>query len=73
MTGAWLFPLTAESLKDGNGKRRLERGLVRSDIRNLVSVGKNLLSLRMVYRGDDKNSYLNKTITEMLGGRCLTE
>lgn len=49
------------------------RGLVRSDIRNLVSVGKNLLSRCVLYRGDDKNSYLNTTITEMVDGRCLTE
>lgn len=40
MIGARLFPFTAERQKDGNGGRRIEEGLVGSDKRNLLSVGK---------------------------------
>lgn len=34
-------------------------GMVGSDMRNLVSVGKNLLSLHMAHREDDKYSCSN--------------
>lgn len=33
--------------------------------------GKNLLSLHMVYREDDKNSYSNKTVNNMVDLQCF--
>lgn len=71
--GAWLFPFTAEKQRDGNGRKRVEGGMVGSDMRNLVSVGKNLLSLHMALREVDKYSDSKRATTKMMDESRLTE
>lgn len=70
--GARLFPFTAERQRGGNGRKRVGR-MVGSDMRNLVSVGKNLLSLRMALREADKYSDSNRAMTKMMDESRLTE
>lgn len=47
--------------------------MVGSDMRNLVSVGKNLLSLHMAHREDDKYSDSNRAMNRMMDESFLTE
>lgn len=67
--GARLFPFTAERQRDGNG-RGWDGG---SDMRNLVSVGKNLLSPRVALGEVDKYSDSNRAMTKMMDESRLTE
>lgn len=72
----WLGPGCFPSQLRGRKRKWREEnrgGMVGSDMRNLVSVGKNLLSLHMVYREDDKNSYSNRTMNKMVDKCCRTE
>lgn len=71
--GARLFLFTAERQRDGNGRKRVEGGMVGSDVRNLVSVGKNLLSLRMALGEIDKYSDSKRATTKMMDESRLTE
>lgn len=73
MFGVWLFPFTAERQKDGNGRRREEGWWWGSDRRNLVSVGKNPLSLHMALSDDDKYSELNGAVSDMMDESCSAE
>lgn len=73
MFGVWLFPFTAERRKDGNGRRREVGWRWGSDGRNLVSVGKNPLSLRMALRDNDKYSESNVAVSDMTDESCLTK
>lgn len=65
MIGAWLFPFTAERQKNGNGRRRVEGdGGVRHEESSFC--GKNLLSLHMAHREDDKYSDSNRAMNRMM-------
>lgn len=69
MFGVWLFPFTAERQQDGNGRRREEGWRWGSDRRNLVSVGKNPLSLHMALGDGDKYRELNGAVSDMTDER----
>lgn len=72
MVGAWLFPFTAERQKNGNGRRRVGvGGRVRHE--EFSFCGKNLLSLHMAHREDDKYSGSNRAMNRMLDESYLTE
>lgn len=71
--GARLFPFTAERQRDGNGRKRVGGGVGGSDMRNLVSVGKNLLSWHMDLAEVDKYSDSKRATTKMMDESRLTE